>query len=150
LKGKTTDIFLNQPPRDLSFRAETPFFAEGYWYFPELRTDYDAAQDNLIIVDATSDRYFSQALDELANYGCRYARIIVISQEAFRNDPGKRALYRYPISRLLFMPSLEGQGEKIPISELHLPFAMNLMGVAMAAATAETGRIPSGTRKGKK
>jgi hypothetical protein len=45
------------------------------------------------------------------------------------------------------MPSLEGQGEKIPISELHLPFAMNLMGVAMAAATAETGRIPSGTRK---
>lgn len=150
LKGKTTDIFLNQPPRDLSFRAETPFFAEGHWYFPELRTDYDAAQDNLIIVDATSDRYFSQALDELANYGCRYARIIVISQEAFRNDPEKRALYRYPISRLLFMPSLEGQGEKIPISELHLPFAMNLMGVAMAAATAETGKIPSGTRKGKK
>jgi len=150
LKGKTTDIFLNQPPRDLSFRAETPFFAEGHWYFPELRTDYDAAQDNLIIVDATSDRYFSQALDELANYGCRYARIIVISQEAFRNDPEKRALYRYPISRLIFMPSLEGQGEKIPISELHLPFAMNLMGVAMAAATAETGRIPSGTRKGEK
>jgi len=150
LKGKTTDIFLNQTPRDLSFRAETPFFAEGNWYFPELRTDYDVVQDNLIIVDATSDRYFSQALDELANYGCRYARIIVISQEAFRNDPEKRALYRYPISRLLFVPSLEGHGEKIPISEIHVPFVMNLMGTAMAAASAETGKIPSGTRKGEK
>jgi glucosamine 6-phosphate synthetase-like amidotransferase/phosphosugar isomerase protein len=140
LGGKSTDIFLNQPPRDLSFRAETPFFAEGSWYFPELRTDYDAAQDNLIIVDATSDRYFSQALDELSNYGCRYARIIVISQEAFRNDPEKRALYRYPISRLLFIPSLEGQGEKISISDFHLPFAMNLMGMAMAAATTKSGK----------
>jgi hypothetical protein len=150
LKGKSTDIFLNQPPRDLSFRAETPFFAEGHWYFPELRTDYDTAQDNLVIVDATSDRYFSQALDELSNYGCRYARIIVISQEAFRDDPQKRALYRYPISRLLFVPSLVVRGEKIPISELHLPFAMNLMGVAMAAASAETGKIPSRTRKGGK
>jgi len=150
LGGKSTDIFLNQPPRDLSFRAETPFFAEGSWYFPELRTDYDAAQDNLIIVDATSDRYFSQALDELANYGCRYARIIVISQEAFRNDPEKRALYRYPISRLLFMPSLEGQGEKISISDFHLPFAMNLMGVAMAAATTKSGKTAFRKKKEEK
>jgi len=141
LGEKDIDAFLNQPPRDFSFRAETPFFAEGHWYFPELRNDYDTAQDNLIIVDTTSDRYFSQALDELANYGCRYARIIVISQEAFRNDPQKRALYKYPISHLLFLPSLEGQGEKIPISEFHLPFAMNLMGVAMAAATAKTAKL---------
>jgi len=143
LGGKDTDIFLNQPPRDLSFRAETPFFAEGHWYFPELRNDYDTAQDNLIILDATSSRYFSQALNELANYGCRYARIIVISQEAFRSDPEKRALYKYPISHLLFLPSLEGRGDKIPISELHLPFAMSLTGMAMAAATAKSGKIPS-------
>jgi glucosamine 6-phosphate synthetase-like amidotransferase/phosphosugar isomerase protein len=148
LGGKNIDTFLDQPPRDLSFRAETPFFAEGHWYFPELQTGYDTAQDNLIIVDATSERYFSQALDELANYGCRYARIIVISQEPFRNDPKKRALYKYPISHLLFLPSLEGQGEKIPISEFHLPFAINLMGVAMAAATGTTVKNSHKTRKG--
>jgi len=71
LGGKSTDIFLNQPPRDLSFRAETPFFAEGSWYFPELRNDYDTAQDNLIILDATRCHYFSQGLDKLGNYGYR-------------------------------------------------------------------------------
>jgi len=141
---------LNQPPRDLSFRAETPFFAEGHWYFPELQNDYDTAQDNLIILDATSSRYFSQALNELANYGCRYARIIVISQEAFRTDPEKRALYKYPISHLLFLPSLEGRGDKIPISEFHLPFAMSLTGMAMAAATAKSGKIPSRKKKEEK
>ena len=150
LGGKNIDSFLNQPPRDLSFRAETPFFAEGSWYFPELRNDYDTAQDNLIIVDTTSDRYFSQALDELANYGCRYARIIVISQEAFRNDPKKRALYKYPISHLLFLPSLEGQGEKISISDFHLPFAMNIMGVAMAAATTKSGKAAFRKKKEEK
>jgi glucosamine 6-phosphate synthetase-like amidotransferase/phosphosugar isomerase protein len=147
LGGKNIDIFLNQPPRDLSFRAETPFFAEGHWYFPELRFDYDAAQDNLIIIDATSSRCFSQALDELSNYGCRYARIVVISQEAFQHDPKKRALYKYPISHLLFLPSLEGRGEKIHISEFHLPFAMNLIGASMAAATHKIAKDFHKTRK---
>jgi glucosamine 6-phosphate synthetase-like amidotransferase/phosphosugar isomerase protein len=148
LEGKNIDTFLDQPPRNLSFRAETAFFAEDHWYFPELRTGYDTAQDNLIIIDTTSERYFSQALDELANYGCRYARIIVISQEAFQNDPKKRALYKYPISHSLALPSLEGRGEKIPVSEFHLPFAMNLVGAAMAGATVKTAKNSHKTRKG--
>jgi hypothetical protein len=147
LGGKDIDAFLRSPPRDLSFRAETAFFAEDHWYFPELRKDYNTDQDNLIIIDTTSERYFSQALDELANFGCRYARIIVISQEAFQHDPKKKALYKYPISNSLVLPSLNGRGEKIPISEFHLPFAMNLMGMAMAGATVKTAKISHKTRK---
>jgi hypothetical protein len=134
LAGSNTDLFLEKPSSSASYGCESPFFAEGRWSLPVLRPDYDGAYDNLIIVDATAERHFDEALDELATYGCRYARIIVISQEAFRNEPEKKALYKYPISHLLLLPALEVGGNKIPISMILLPFAMNLVALGMAAA----------------
>jgi glucosamine 6-phosphate synthetase-like amidotransferase/phosphosugar isomerase protein len=131
--GKTVDDFLGgavgpapQGPR--------PFFAEGNWYLPVLRDDYNGVQDNLIVLDATSNRHFGRALDELATFGCRYARMIVIAQEAFRNGPGKDPFAHYPISHLIVLPSFTQSGEKVPISGLVLPFALNLLATAMAAA----------------
>ncbi|MDZ7698538.1 MAG: hypothetical protein U5R49_16970 [Deltaproteobacteria bacterium] len=124
-------------PAGIYSRVQTPFFGEGHWYFPELRDDYDATQDNLIILDATSERYFRQALDELAVYGCRYARLVVITQEVFASagDKKERPLFQYPMSHLLKLPALKGSKGKVPIPDLHLPFVMNLVGMAMAGAT---------------
>jgi hypothetical protein len=135
LGGTKIDHFLNQPLNDRSIGFNTPFFAEGSWYLPVLRNEYDPAKDNLIIVDATSERYFVHAMDELATYGCRYARMIVLSQEAFRKDAEKQVLYQYPIGHLIELPKLSGRNDNpIPISEFLLPFSMNLLGVAAAAA----------------
>jgi hypothetical protein len=134
LGGCSVDVFLKDPPPEVPYRIDAPFFAEGSWYLPELRKEYDTGLDNLIIVDATSERYFSQALDELATYSCRYARLIVISQEAFRKDPAKSSLYRYPISHLISIPAVPGpDGDVLPVSEYLLPFALNLIAAAMAS-----------------
>ncbi|MGM0428542.1 MAG: SIS domain-containing protein, partial [Thermodesulfobacteriota bacterium] len=121
LAGGDVDHFLRNPPAGIYSRVQTPFFGEGNWYFPELRDDYDATQDNLIILDATSERYFQQALDELAVYGCRYARLVVISQEVFASggDKKERTLFQYPVSRLLKLPALEGSKGKMPVPDLH-------------------------------
>jgi glucosamine 6-phosphate synthetase-like amidotransferase/phosphosugar isomerase protein len=134
LGGESTDIFLSLPNEFLSNGDVTPFFAEGQWYFPALRNEYDATHDNLIILDATAGRYFGKALDELSTYGCRYARMIVISQEAFRTTPESRALHKFPISHLLLLPALAGREGEIPVSTPLLPFVMNLVGTALAAA----------------
>ena len=136
LDGKTVDDFLGDPVRPAA-RGPGPFFAEGNWYLPILREDYNGVQDNLIIVDATNNRHFGRALDELATYGCRYARMIVIAQEAFHNGPGKDPFAYYPISHLIVVPSLNQEGGKVPVSGLVLPFALNLLATAMAAASEE-------------
>ena len=132
------DDFLSQPPGNQPIGINTPFFAEEGWYLPVLRNDYDSSQDNLIIVDATSERYFPLAIDELATYGCRYARMIVLSQEAFRKDAENKILFQYPISHLIELPALAGKNDAtLPISDFLLPFSMNLLGVAMASTAAE-------------
>jgi glucosamine 6-phosphate synthetase-like amidotransferase/phosphosugar isomerase protein len=138
LGGTDIDQFLNQPLNDPAIGFNRPFFAEGSWYLPVLQNDYDSAKDNLIIIDATSERYFTHAIDELATYGCRYARMIVLSQEAFRKDAEKKILYQYPISHLIELTHVSGNNdETIPISDFLLPFSMNLLGVAMASAAAK-------------
>jgi len=134
--GKDIDRFLKQSPENLP-RAASPFFAEGNWYIPVLKKNYDAIQDNLIIMDATRRRYSDQTLDELATYGCRHARMVVISQEAFQNASESRAMYKYPVSHLILLPSPEGEGETVPIPGFLLPFAMNLVGMRMASAAAQ-------------
>jgi hypothetical protein len=135
--GTKIDDFLGRPPDNQSTGINRPFFADGSWYLPVLRKDYDSSQDNLIIIDATSERYFARAIDELATYGCRYARMIVLSQEAYRNDPEKKVLFQYPISHLIELPTLRAKHDEImPISDFLLPFSMNLLGVAMAATMA--------------
>ena len=141
LHGRDIDEFLGALPFDRIHQAEAPFYAEGDWYYPELRDDYDTAQDNLILLDATDPRYFQHALDELSTYGCRYARLLVISQEGFQSSAKKKALYSDPIGHLIMLPSMRMQsGETYPISELLLPFAMNLVGAAVASAAVEIKR----------
>ncbi len=111
-----------------------PFFAEGDWYLPELREFYDPTQDNLIIMDATRNHYFNQALDELATFGCRHARMIVITQDAFCHAPDKRALFTHPISHLLRIPTLKSDKGPIPVSGFLLPLILNILGTAIAGS----------------
>jgi glucosamine 6-phosphate synthetase-like amidotransferase/phosphosugar isomerase protein len=134
------DAFLRHPMRDLGRIGPKPFYAEGHWYLPVLQKDYHAGDDNLIIIDATSERYFEGALDELATFGCRYARLMVLTQAAFRQDPDKKVLYQYPVSHLIELPALRGKnGEAIPVSDFLLPLVINALGVAAASATATFG-----------
>jgi len=131
LDGNSIDDFLLSPPIDPSDRLKTSFFAEGSWYLPVLRPDYDTANDNLIIMDATHERYFDHAIDEMSTFGCRHARIIVITQEAFQNSPEKKALYKYPIANLILIPCLMREKDNLPIPDFLLPFAMNLLAMEM-------------------
>ncbi len=134
LSGEGMDAFLKRSPEKIEDRMASPFYAEGEWYLPALRPDYDASQDNLILMDVSSERHIDQALDELSTFGCRHARMVVISQAAFE----KKALFKYPVSRFIFLPGLSrarGAGPA-PISDLQLPFALGLTGMGMAAAAA--------------
>ncbi len=137
LAGQGVDAFLGRVPETTDHRMNSPFFAEGEWYLPALRPDYDTNQDNLILMDITSAPHFDQALDELSTFGCRYARMIVLSQAAFLESAEKRALFKYPVSRFLFLPAPHGPGGGSPaISPLQLPFALALTGMRTAAAAA--------------
>jgi hypothetical protein len=64
---------------------------------------------------------------------------VVVSQKAFSTDPEKKkTLDKYPISHLVELPALKGKaGELICISEFLLPFALNFLAAAMAAARSE-------------
>jgi hypothetical protein len=129
-------VFLNQSPNYLFYQAETPFFAEGNWYFPVLRQDYDTTEDNMVILDATSQRYLAQAQDEMSTFGARYARMIVISQEAFFGPDQKISLFKYPISHMLLLPPLfEHNKTMVPIPDLILPIAMSMISMAFTGAT---------------
>ncbi len=136
LKGGTIDDFLAVPPRNIPLHAQGPFYAEGNWYLPVLRSDYNAENDNLILMDATNDRFLGQILDEMATYGCRYARVILLSQQALEARPERKTLYRYPIGHVLNLPSLSIEGRESPIQEPALPLVLNLLGMAMASDTA--------------
>ena len=57
LGGRSVDDFLADPPRDVPLHPKSPFYAEGNWFLPVLRPGYDTGNDNLIIMDATSDRF---------------------------------------------------------------------------------------------
>jgi len=104
------------------------FFAQGQWFLPELKPGYDCRQDNLILIDACSARAFGQALDELATFGCRFARMTVISQAAFARQGKLAGFNPHPISHLLLLPDLGA-----PVSQYLLPFAHTLLSTAMAA-----------------
>ena len=129
--------FLADPPRSVPVYPRSPFYAGGSWYLPVLRPDYDPEDDNLILMDATSDRFLGQILDEMATYGCRYARVVLITQEALEERPERRTLHRYPIGHALRLPALYQDGRERPIPDLALPLVLNLLSMAMAS---ETGR----------
>ncbi|MDA3915868.1 MAG: hypothetical protein PF690_02735, partial [Deltaproteobacteria bacterium] len=138
LNGKNINLYLETMPNDLTSRVETPFFAEGEWYLPILRPEYKTCEDNLIVLDATSEINYDQATDDLAVFGCRHARIIIITQQAFLEMPEKNSIQKFPLSGMLALPAIKGFDQSIPLSDIHLPFAINLMGAAMAGNITQT------------
>jgi hypothetical protein len=88
LGGALVDTFLSKQSLPFSHDAVLPFYVDQQWYLPVLRPDYDTDNDCLIIIDATSESRFDAALDELATFGSRYARMVVITQQGFAGMPG--------------------------------------------------------------
>jgi len=137
LSGGTVDDFLSTPPDDIPLHAKSPFYAEGAWYLPVLKPGYDPVNDNLIIMDASSERFLDRVLDEMATFGCRYARTILISQDALESRPAWKNIYKYPISHTLCLPGLDVSGGLDPLPEISLPLALNLLAAAMAAESSK-------------
>jgi hypothetical protein len=137
LRGRDVDSFLKSDPTQARDGLVGPFFAQGQWFLPVLHPDYDPGRDNLVVIDASSERYLGQAMDELSTFGCRFARTIVISQEAFRRTRKLEGLSAHPVSHALLLPFLGGDRNAHPVTEFLLPFAVNILGVGLAARTAE-------------
>lgn len=128
LAGGSVDDFLSRPSAASFERPRAPFYAGNRWYLPILQPGYDAHRDNLIILDLTAERYLPQMLDELSLLGSRVPRLVVIIQEERLREAGSNTLFRYPISDLLVLPSPGG----VPIADMHLPFVLSAVGVALA------------------
>lgn len=124
LDNRDVDSFLKSPPPDLAGSETSAFYAGEAWYFPELNPAYDVSDDNLIVLDATSNRYFPQALDEIATLGCRYPRLVLITQAAFLEPQICEQLYKFPVSSTIALPA-RGDGS---IPDMHLPFVLNIIG----------------------
>lgn len=139
LGGRSVDDFLSDPSPMARPGAPAPFFDQGAWYLPVLRAEYEAELDNLIILDATRPYRFAQALDDLATFGCRFARMVVVTQKAFSEDPVRRELLAAPAGHLLRLPSLPGAEGPVPVSGFLLPLGMRLLGELMAGAAGRLG-----------
>jgi glucosamine 6-phosphate synthetase-like amidotransferase/phosphosugar isomerase protein len=122
--GRDIDSFVKDPPADLSGIEKTPFYAGNAWFLPELNPAYNIGNDNLIVLDASWEHYFPQALDEISTLGCRYPRMILITQAAFLDRKSREQLYKFPVSSTIALPEIAGG----PIPEMHLPFVLNIIG----------------------
>jgi glucosamine 6-phosphate synthetase-like amidotransferase/phosphosugar isomerase protein len=152
LAGRPIDAFLDQPPMDPPPGNRSAFFVDDNWYLPELRADYDTSNDNLIVMDACWEPYIDQALDEISTFGCRYPRMILMTQPSFLNGKEKDALYKFPVSNTIILPETSAG----PIPEMHLPFVLNIIGEELAAcaqvqaegmireAAGQANRLPKG------
>jgi hypothetical protein len=129
LEGKRIDAFLKAPPVELFPAEKSPFFVDGAWYLPELRAGYDPANDNLIVMDACWEPYIDQALDEISAFGCRYPRMILMTQQSFLKGKTKDALYKFPVSNTIILPETPGGS----VAKMHLPLIMNVIGEELAA-----------------
>ncbi|ROQ92148.1 SIS domain-containing protein [Desulfosoma caldarium] len=141
LNGTTVDQFLERADPEKKPKSIGPFFSEGNWYLPVLRKDYDPTKDNLIFLDASDGRDLPKALDELALYGCRYARVVLISQAAFRDFPEMADCFSYPVGHVLWLPPLEGEGLLQAIPGLLLPLAMRIVATAVSACFARVAPV---------
>jgi glucosamine 6-phosphate synthetase-like amidotransferase/phosphosugar isomerase protein len=140
LGGAGVDEFLSNPSLPFSPDAVLPFFVDGQWYLPVLRPEYDTDQDCLIIIDATSEARFDAALDELATFGSRYARLVVITQKGFSRDARLSNLKKSPLGHIILVPGIaENTGDSGTISDYLLPVVMALVGAAMKFMDARTG-----------
>jgi hypothetical protein len=91
--------------------------------------------DNLIILDVTRARYFEQARDEVEIYSCRGARLLLVSQRAFRGVNGEAGLSAgSSAGKPLLLSGLASGG--VPIPDLHLPVVSSLLATAFVAACA--------------
>jgi hypothetical protein len=146
LQGQDVDQFTAKPALHDHHNWHSPFFAGDDWYLPVLHPTYKTDEDNLIIIDATSERFLPQAMDELATFGCRHPRMIVITQEPFLASISQTVGGKFPIADMVVIPGVKGHEAQIPLSEFHLPLAMNLVAMAMASTstkmTPRQARVP--------
>ncbi len=132
LGGTRTNDFLRKPSMPFHGDAVLPFLIDDKWYLPVLKPGYDTGEDCLVVIDATSETQFDAALDELATFGSRYARLVVITQQGFGQDTRLANLKKYPLSHILLVPGLPGtDGSPGILSDFLLPVVVNLVGVAM-------------------
>jgi hypothetical protein len=84
---------------------------------------------------------FDAALDELATFGSRYARIVVITQQGFAGDARLANLKKFPLSHIIMVPGpLDKDNHAGIISDYLLPVVTSLLGAAMKfLSPAETG-----------
>lgn len=132
LGGASVDEFLSTTSMPFSPDAVLPFYVDDLWYLPVLRPEYDTDNDCLIIIDATSEASFDAALDELATFGSRYARAVVITQEGFAGDARMANLKKYPLSHIVMVPGPpDKNGSAGIISDHLLPVVISLLGAAI-------------------
>ena len=131
LNGKSVDTFLQNPSENQNTAWQRPFFAGDRWYLPVLKPEYNTRDDNLIIIDAGSERYLSQSIDELSTFGCRYPRMIAIVQEPLMKTLRESGVFRFPYAGMFRIPAA---APDLAWSEMHLPLAVNLIAMAMATA----------------
>lgn len=140
LAGAGVNAFLRDVSMPFHGDAVLPFLIDAQWYLPVLRPDYDTGQDCLVIIDATSEPQFDAALDELATFGSRYARMVVITQQGFSMDTRLSNLKKYPLSHILLIPGPKGtDGNPVMLSDFLLPVVVNLVGTAMKFSMAAPG-----------
>jgi hypothetical protein len=122
-----------KPTADQVRRAVGPFFADGRWYLPKLKANYDPRSDNLIVFDASSENHRSQIMDEFSSLGCRYPRLVVITQPCLWKPNIQKAFSDFPISHLIELPNASTSSSAYPISDVHLPLVLNAVITAMNA-----------------
>ena len=118
----------------MPFQADSvlPFIFKNEWYLPVLKPGYDKDQDCLVIIDGTSETHFDSALDELATFGSRYARLVVITQKGFSLDTKLSALKKYPLSHVILVPGITTPDANAGvISDYILPVVINIICSAM-------------------
>ncbi|MFN2355001.1 MAG: SIS domain-containing protein [Desulfopila sp.] len=151
LAGSDIDAFLKDPGSIAQHSPTGPLWYEDAWYLPVIQNDYDMDEDCLVIIDATSESSFDAALDELATFGSRYARLLVITQQAFGADSRLADLKKHPLSEIILVPGIpDDTTHGSTLSDYILPMALNVIGTAMYYAherLEQTPVAPGGDRE---
>jgi len=144
LEGRDIDAFLKDPGSIAQQSSTGPFWFEDAWYLPVIQDSYDMDEDCLVIIDATSERYFDAALDELATFGSRYARLLVITQQSFAADSRLADLKKHPLSEIILVPGIpDSTAHGSALSDYILPVALNAVGTAMYYAHERLQQTPA-------
>jgi hypothetical protein len=139
LDRQEIDDILTAPGVKARHGRYRPFLVDETWYLPVLNPDYPAFQDNLVFVDASLPRHIPRAMDTLSVYGARFARIVLIVQQAGKHRDVPSRLFQYPLCQVLELPRMSLDGRDFSIPELLLPVAMNLVATRISATGLWTG-----------